>query len=65
MARLDIAVGEEFPLEEKASGDDRARGCRARGHYHHRHHHGSLRGRLRDHFSRERDKSDPNKTDKE
>ena len=64
MARLDIAIGEEFPLEEKKSGEDGARGCRTRGHHHdHHHHHGSLRGRLRDHFSRRR--ADSNKTDKE
>jgi hypothetical protein len=61
MAKLDIAIGEEFPLEEKNSGEDGARGCRTRGHHHH--HHGSLRARLRDHFSRRR--PDPNKTDKE
>ena len=60
MARLDIAIGEEFPLEEKKSGEDCARGRRA---HHHHHHHGSLRERLRDHFSRRR--ADPNKTDKE
>ena len=61
MAKLDIAIGEEFPLEEKKSGEDGARGCRTRGHHHH--HHGSLRERLRNHFSRRR--ADPNKTDKE
>jgi len=55
MAKLDIAIGQEFPLEEKKSGEDRARG------YHH--HHGSLRERLRHHFSRGR--AEPNKTDKE
>ena len=60
MAKLDIAIGEEFPLEEKNSGEDGARGCRMRGHHHH---HGSFRERLRDHFSRRR--PDPNKTDKE
>jgi len=63
MAKLDIAIGEEFPLEEKKSGEDGARGCRMRGRHDHHHHHGSLRERLRDHFSRGR--ADPNKTDKE
>ena len=61
MAKLDIAIGEEFPLEEKKSGEDGARGCRTRGHHHH--HRGSFRERLRDHFSRRR--ADPNKSDKE
>jgi hypothetical protein len=64
MARLDIAIGEEFPLEEKKSGDEGARGCRMRGH-HHDHHHRSLRERWRHYFSRSRDRSEPNKTDKE
>ncbi len=61
MAKLDITIGEEFPLEEKKGGEDR--GCRMRGRHDHHHHHGSFRERLRDHFSRGR--TDPNKTDKE
>jgi len=38
MARLDIGVGEDFPLEEKKSSDE---GCRRgrRGHHHHPHTH--------------------------
>ena len=38
MARLDIGVGEDFPLEEKKGGAEDCRGGR-RGHRHHHHPH--------------------------
>ncbi|HEX4862016.1 MAG TPA: hypothetical protein VFV07_12320 [Rhizomicrobium sp.] len=38
MARLDIGVGEDFPLEEKKSSGEDCRGAR-RGHWHHHHPH--------------------------
>ena len=48
MPRLDIGVGEEFPIEEKP----RAERCARHG-YHHHHHHGSLRDMWRHRFGRE------------
>ena len=68
MAKLDIGVGEEFPLEEKTRADD----CRhahghhhhdRHGHGHHDHHHRSWHDYFRQRFSRRRDRSD--KQDKE
>jgi hypothetical protein len=73
MAKLDIGVGEEFPLEEKGRDED----CRHahHGHWHHHHdhhgrghhdhHHGSWHDYFRQRFSRRRDKSGSGKQDKE
>jgi hypothetical protein len=65
MAKLDIGVGEDFPLEEKSGGED----CRgtSRGHRHnhhdHHHHHGFWHDYFHARFSRGR--SDSSKQDKE
>ena len=37
MAKLDIGVGEAFPLEEKSGGEDCRRGRHGRRHDHHHH----------------------------
>jgi hypothetical protein len=51
MAKLDIGVGQDFPLEEKPCPEDR--GCSGHGYRHHfHHHHGSLHEMWRRHFGR-------------
>lgn len=51
MAKLDIGVGEDFPIEEKPCAEDR--GCSGHGYRHHFHHHnGSLHEMWRRHFGR-------------
>jgi hypothetical protein len=49
MAKLDIGVGQDFPIEEKTPAEDRD--CSRRGHHDHHHHHG-LRDMLRRRFGR-------------
>ncbi len=51
MAKLDIGVGKDFPIEEKPRAE--TRDCSWRGHHHHFHdHHGSLRDMWRRRFGR-------------
>ena len=56
MAKLDIGVGEDFPLEEKPRAE--TRDCSWRGHHHHHDHHHfhhhkeALREMWRRHFGR-------------
>ncbi len=51
MAKLDIGVGEDFPLEEKPCPENPS--CIGRGYRHHfHHHHGSVREMWRRHFGR-------------
>lgn len=47
MTKLNIGIGEDFPVEDKAGGEDcrSHRGRRSR-HHHHDHHHGELHARL-------------------
>ena len=63
MARLDIGVGEDFPLEENKSAAEDCRGGR-RGHRHHHHPHTHF---WHDWFRRapERKPDDHNSQDKE
>ena len=69
MAKLDIGVGEEFPLEEKSRDDDRRRSRHAdrHHHFHHDHHHHPHTHFWHDWFRgrRERDTDSHNKQDKE
>ena len=56
MARLDIGIGEEFPVEERRRDERSGEDCaRRHAHAHHHHHHGSWRERWRHHFSRDKD----------
>jgi hypothetical protein len=54
MAKLDIGIGEDFPVEEKSGGEE----CRHRRHgqRHHHHHHGFWHDYFRRRLSRGRDK---------
>ena len=54
MAKLDIGVGEEFPLEEKPHAEGCAHGLHGHHHFHHHHHHHheALRDMWRRHFGR-------------
>jgi hypothetical protein len=59
MPKLDIGVGEEFPLEEKPRGED----CARRAHHHH--HFGHCFSRRRSPREDGEKRPEPNKTDKE
>jgi hypothetical protein len=59
MAKLDIGIGEDFPVEEKSGGED----CRHRRHGHRHHHHGFWHDYFRRRFSRGRDKDKAGTTD--
>ncbi|MEI9932174.1 MAG: hypothetical protein WDM89_16935 [Rhizomicrobium sp.] len=62
MSKLDIGVGQDFPIEEKLCAEDR--GCSGHGYRHHFHHeNGSVRDMWRRRFGR-RDATEQNK-DKE
>ena len=51
MAKIDIGVGEDFPLEEKPCLEDP--GCSGHGYRHHfHHHHGSVHEMWRRRFGR-------------
>jgi hypothetical protein len=64
MAKLDIGVGEDFPLEEKSGGEDCRGTSRGHRHHDHHHHHGFWHDYLRARFSRGRGRGD-DKQDKE
>lgn len=60
MARLNIGIGEEFPVDERQDKERGGEDCslhRAHRHHHHHHHdhHGSWAERWRSHFSRKPD----------
>ena len=61
MAKLDIGIGEDFPVEEKSGGEECRQG--RHGHRHPHHHHGFWHDYFR-RRSRGRDKGRADKTGK-